>query len=151
MARYFEDIAVGDSRAYGSYHITREEALDFATRYDPQPFHLDDAAAALNPVFGRLSCSGWMTAAVGMRMMVDVDAASGGYALGGAGIEDLTWLKPVYPGDTLRCESEVIEKRESRSKPNIGLIKSRTTLFNQHDEPVMRQTATTVHPRRARD
>jgi acyl dehydratase len=127
---------------YGSKRVEREEVLDFARKYDPQPFHLDDEAAAANPVFGRLAASGWHTAAMAMRMTADHWAGIGGRTiLGGAGIEDLAWLTPVYPGDVIRCELEVIETRASRSKPDRGIVKSRLTVFNQYDEPVMRQTS----------
>ncbi len=146
---WFEDMIVGRTERYGSKLVEREEVLDFALKYDPQPFHLDDAAAAANPVFGRLAASGWHTAAMAMRMTADHWAEVGGRTiLGGAGIEDLAWVKPVYPGDTLRCELEVIETRPSRSKPDRGIVKSRLTVFNQDDEPVMLQTSVVVMARR---
>src|SRR4051812_20651377 len=109
MTLWFDDMAIGRIDRYGSKLVERDEVLDFARKFDPQPFHLDDAAAAANPVFGRLAASGWHTAAMAMRMTADHWADVGGRSiLGGAGIEDLAWLKPVYPGDTLRCELEVI-------------------------------------------
>lgn len=139
---WFEDMHIGRIDRYGSKDVTREEVIDFAGKYDPQPFHLDDAAAAANPLFGRLSASGWHTACMAMRMTADYWGGLGGRTiLGGAGIEELAWLKPVYPGDTLRCELEVIETRASRSKPDRGIVKSRLSVFNQDDEPVMRQIA----------
>jgi acyl dehydratase len=116
--------------------VVREEVIDFASKYDPQPFHLDDEAAA-QTYFGRLSASGWHTGAMMMRMMVDDMKQHEQAGLGSPGIEDLRWLKPVYPGDTLRCESEILEKRRSGSRPEMGIIQSRMTVFNQHDEPVM--------------
>lgn len=133
---YYEDIEVGVVRRFGSKEVVREEVIDFASKYDPQPFHLDDAAAA-QTYFGRLSASGWHTGAMMMRMMVDDMKLHEQAGLGSPGIEDLRWLKPVYPGDTLRCESEVLEKRRSESRPEMGIIQSRMTVFNQHDEPVM--------------
>ena len=137
---WFEDMAVGRVDRFGSMAVTREEVLDFARRYDPQPFHLDDAAAEANPLFGRLAASGWHTAAMGMRMVADHWAELGGRAiLGGAGIDELRWLKPVYPGDRLRAESEVIEARPSASKPDRGIVRVRLVLFNQDDEPVLSQ------------
>ena len=145
----FEDFAVGRVDRYGIYAVTREEVIAFATAYDPQPFHLDDAAAAANPLFGRLAASGWHTAAMGMRMTADYWAGIGGRAiLGGAGIDQLRWLRPVYPGDTLRCESEVLDARPSESKPDRGIVRTALTLFNQHDEPVLRQEAVIMVSRR---
>jgi acyl dehydratase len=133
---YYEDIEVGVVRRFGSKEVVREEVIDFASKYDPQPFHLDDEAAA-QTYFGRLSASGWHTGAMMMRMMVDDMKQHEQAGLGSPGIEDLRWLKPVYPGDTLRCESEILEKRRSGSRPEMGIIQSRMTVFNQHDEPVM--------------
>ncbi len=133
---YYEDIEVGVVRRFGSKEVVREEVIDFASQYDPQPFHLDDAAAA-QTYFGRLSASGWHTGAMMMRMMVDDMKQHQQAGLGSPGIENLRWLKPVYPGDTLRCESEILEKRRSGSRPEMGIIKTRMTVFNQHDEPVM--------------
>ncbi|MGV7120479.1 MaoC family dehydratase [Sphingopyxis sp. 550A] len=133
---YYEDIEVGVVRRFGSKQVVREEVIDFASKYDPQPFHLDDEAAA-QTYFGRLSASGWHTGAMMMRMMVDDMKQHEQAGLGSPGIEDLRWLKPVYPGDTLRCESEILEKRRSGSRPEMGIIQSRMTVFNQHDEPVM--------------
>ena len=138
---YYEDIEVGVVRRFGSKQVTREEVIDFAGKYDPQPFHLDDKAAA-NTHFGRLSASGWHTGSMAMRMMVDNMKEHEQAGLGSPGIEDLRWLKPVYPGDTLRCESEILEKRRSQSRPEMGLFKSRLSVFNQHDEPVMTMCST---------
>jgi len=140
---YFEDIEVGSKRAFGSYAVTREEVLEFARKYDPQPFHLSDEAAA-ETHFGKLAASGWHTASMAMAMNVaemqkhpERQAAS----LGAIGIDELRWLKPVYPGDVLRSESEVLEKRASASRPEMGILKLQTTVFNQDDAPVMRFTA----------
>lgn len=134
--RYYEDMEVGTKSSFGSYQVTREEVVDFASKYDPQPFHLDDEAAA-KTYFGRLSASGWHTAAMMMAMNVEEFMKEKSASLGSPGIDELRWMKPVYPGDTLRCESELIEKRRSKSKPDMGLTKSKTTVFNQNDEPVM--------------
>lgn len=134
--KYLEDLVPGTTASFGRYPVTREEVLAFATKYDPQPFHLDDEAAALT-YFGRISASGWHTAAMTMRMIVDnmnVDQQAG---IGSPGLDELRWLKPVYPGDTLRVESRIIEVRPSRSKPDMGAFKSALTVFNQNDEPVM--------------
>ena len=134
--QYFEDLEVGTKASFGHYEVTREEVIDFASRYDPQPFHLDDEAAA-QTYFGRLSASGWHTCAMSMRMIVDQFRHEKTASIGSPGIDELRWLKPVYPGDTLRMETELIEKRRSKSKPNMGFTKSRQTVFNQHDEPVL--------------
>lgn len=134
--QYFEDIEVGRKASFGSYAVTREEVVDFAGRFDPQPFHLSDEAAAQTH-FGRLSASGWHTCAMTMSMIVANLKDNRQAGLGSPGIDELRWLKPVYPGDTLRCESEVIDKRASSSRPEMGSFRSRTTVFNQHDEPVM--------------
>lgn len=134
--QYFEDIAIGQTQRFGGYYVTREEVVAFAEKYDPQPFHLSDEAAAATH-FGRLSASGWHTCAMVMRMIVDNLAQNRQAGLGSPGVDELRWLKPVYPGDTLRCESEVIEKRQSQSRPEMGIFKSRMTVFNQDDVAVM--------------
>ena len=134
--RYYEDLEVGSKANFGAYEVTREEVIAFAEKYDPQPFHLSDEAAAAT-YFGRLSASGWHTAAMTMRMSVDHMRAHRSASLGSPGIDELKWLRPVYPGDTLRCESELLEKRLSATRPDMGITKGRTTVFNQHDQPVM--------------
>jgi acyl dehydratase len=133
---YFEDIVIGTKSSFGSYSVTREEVIAFASQYDPQPFHLSDEAAA-ETYFGRLSASGWHTAAMAMRMMVDNMAVNKQAGLGSPGLEQLRWLTPVYPGDTLRVESEILSKRQSVSKPEMGSFQGKTTVFNQHDVAVM--------------
>lgn len=134
--QYYEDVAVGTVARFGNMAVTREEVIDFASKYDPQPFHLDDAAAA-QTYFGRLSASGWHSAAMAMRMMVDYMAANARASLGSPGLDELRWLKPVYPGDTLYCEMEILEKRRSRSRPEMGILDTKLTMFNQKDEQVM--------------
>ncbi|MEZ5708052.1 MAG: MaoC family dehydratase [Blastomonas sp.] len=133
---HYEDLEVGAKHRYGNYHVTREDVLDFASKYDPQPFHLDDEAAAKTH-FGRLAASGWHTGAMMMAMNVKSWQDRPLASLGSPGIDELRWLKPVYPGDTLRCEGELLEKRRSRSRPDMGITKNRTIVYNQHDEPVM--------------
>lgn len=135
--QYLEDIKVGDKSSYGNYKVTREEVLEFASKYDPQPFHLDDEAAAKTH-FGRISASGWHTAAMTMAMLVENLKKHRQAGLGSPGLDELRWLKPVYPGDTLRVESEITEVRPSRSRPEMGSIHSTITVFNQDDVPVMR-------------
>jgi acyl dehydratase len=136
--RYFEDMIVGTkTRSSRSYKVTREEVIAFARQYDPQPFHLDDEAAK-QTYFGRLSASGWHTGAMAMRLMVDTwrdgEPTAG---LGSPGLDELRWVKPVYPGDELIVEVELIEKRRSKSRPDMGITKSRQTVLNQHGEVVM--------------
>jgi acyl dehydratase len=133
---YFEDIIVGSKQSFGNTTVDRKEVIDFARRYDPQPFHLSDEAAA-ETYFGRLSASGWHSAAMAMRMIVDNMNVNQQAGLGSPGLDELRWLTPVYPGDILRCESEILEKRQSQSKPEMGSFKSRLTMFNQDDVPVM--------------
>lgn len=136
--RYYEDLVVGEvSHASRTYDVTREEVIEFAGKYDPQPFHLDDEAAA-KTFFGRLSASGWHTAAMTMRMMVDTWKDSEPTAsLGSPGVDELKWIKPVYPGDTLRVVMTLITKRRMSSRPEMGLMKSKQEVFNQNDELVM--------------
>ncbi|MEO1044576.1 MAG: MaoC family dehydratase [Pseudomonadota bacterium] len=134
---HFEDIEVGASHSFGHYRVTREEVLEFAQKYDPQPFHLDDEAAAKTH-FGRISASGWHTCAMAMRMMVENMKVNRQAGLGSPGVDEIRWLKPVYPGDMLRCESTTLSKRRSRSRPEMGSMQGELTVFNQNDEPVMR-------------
>ena len=133
---YFEDIIVGTKSKFGSYRVTREEVIEFAQKYDPQPFHLDDEAAAKTH-FGRLAASGWHTTAMTMAMVVENILSTKMAGLGSPGIDELRWLKPVFPGDTLCCETEVLEKRQSNSRPEMGSYRSRMQVFNQNDEPVL--------------
>lgn len=137
--KYLEDMQVGSRASFGRYEVTREEVIEFASKYDPQPFHLDDEAAA-KTYFGRLSASGWHTCAMTMRMLVD-NMQSGGSGeragLGSPGWDELRWLRPVYPGDVLRVETEITEVRPSRSRPEMGSVHSDITVFNQKNEPVM--------------
>lgn len=133
---YYEDLEVGSTSKFGRYDVTRDEVMEFARKYDPQPFHLDDEAAAKTH-FGRLSASGWHTCAMTMAMLVENMKTSRQAGLGSPGMDNLRWVKPVYPGDTLRVETTIIEKRRSKNRPDMGLFKSDLTIFNQDDEPVM--------------
>jgi len=134
--RYFEDLEVGSETDFGSYEVTREEVLEFARKYDPQPFHLSDEAAAKTH-FGRLSASGWhtcaMTMAVIARHVVDDQQAG----LGSPGIDELRWLKPVYPGDTLHVRGTILEKTASRRRPDMGSLRTETVVTSQDRVPVM--------------
>jgi acyl dehydratase len=138
---YFEDIIVGKKSSFGHYEVTREEVIEFASKYDPQPFHLDDLAAS-QTYFGRLSASGWHTSSMAMRMIVENMKANQQAGLGSPGIDELRWLQPVYPGDTLRIESEILSKRRSKSRPEMGSFVGRTTVLNQNDVAVMSMVST---------
>ena len=145
--RYFEDIEVGAETSFGSYEVTRDEVLEFARKYDPQPFHLSDEAAA-QTYFGRLSASGWHTCAMTMGVIARHVVADAQAGLGSPGIDELRWLKPVYPGDTLTVRGEIVEKTPSRSKPEMGSFRTRTTVTNQHDVPVLTFTSIVLIRRR---
>ncbi len=144
---YLEDLEVGQQTYFGSCEVTREEVIEFARKYDPQPFHLSDEAAAQTH-FGRLAASGWHSCAMVMgvisRKIIETEQAG----LGSPGIDDLRWLKPVYPGDTLHVFSTVTDVRPSRSKPSIGSFRSDTVVKNQHDEPVLTFTSIVLMRRR---
>lgn len=145
---YLEDFAVGDRQSFGRYAVDRDEVIDFARKYDPQPFHLSDEGAAATH-FGRLAASGWHSCAMSMAMNVAAmnDADDGG-SLGAVGIDELRWLRPVHPGDVLRCESEVLEVRPSASRPDMGSVRSKLTVLNQKDEPVMTYVPIVLYRRR---
>ncbi|RQW43594.1 MaoC family dehydratase [Novosphingobium sp. LASN5T] len=138
--QYFEDLEPGTVDRFGHYQVTREEVIGFASRYDPQPFHLDDEAAAQTH-FGRLSASGWHTCAMVMAMVVKNLKARQQAGLGSPGVDELRWHKPVYPGDTLRCETQLLEKKRSRSRPEMGSFRSTMRVFNQNDDLVMSFTS----------
>src|SRR5262245_54355860 len=144
--RFYEDIRVGETAEIGRHTFTVEEIKAFAARFDPQPFHLDEAAGARS-MFGRLCASGWHTACMWMGLMVrhrqgeDAERRARGEpvaALGAAqGFGDLRWLTPVDPGDTITSATEIIDARASISRPEWGIIMSRNTGTNQHGEPVL--------------
>jgi len=137
---YFEDLVVGTRQSFGRYEVKRQEVIEFASKYDPQPFHLNDEAAAQTH-FGRISASGWHTCAMTMAMLVENLTDRQHAGLGSPGVDNLRWKKPVYPGDVLRVETELIAKRRSQSRPEMGLIKTHTTTLNQHDEVVLEMTS----------
>ena len=134
--RYFEDIEPGTIDRFGRYEVTRDEVIDFARKFDPQPFHLSDEAAAQTH-FGRLAASGWHTCAMAMAMVVQNFKGKGHAGLGSPGIDELRFVRPVYPGNTLRCESEILDKRQSKSKPQMGSYRSKLSVFNQDDVLVL--------------
>ena len=141
---YFEDFYEGQKFASaGGAKITAEEIKDFGTRYDPQPFHLDEAAGEAS-FFKGLAASGWLTAAIVMRLRVGSIKVAGGMI--GAGVEEMRWITPVRPGDTIRTESEVLGTRLSVNRPTFGVIRSRTTVFNQNNELVMRSIVNFLAP-----
>jgi acyl dehydratase len=143
---YLEDLAAGQTFRSGRLTVDEAQIKSFAATFDPQPFHLD-AAAARESLFGELIASGWHTAALTMRLLVGSEFKPVG-GLIGAGVEELRWPKPVRPGDELRVVSEILDVRASKSRRDRGLIRLRTTTFNQNDEPVQIFVGNLVVPRR---
>ena len=143
---YYEDLAIGRTYRTTSVEVTAEEVKAFAARYDPQPFHLDPVAAEKS-VFGGLVASGWMTAALTMRLMVTSEFKFGSGVVG-LGVDTLQWPKPVRPGDRLAATMEITAMRTSESKPNYGIAKLRTTTTNQHGGIVQVMISTILIPRR---
>ena len=137
--RYLEDFQPGDKFATGRMAITEAMILDFAKTYDPQPFHTD-AAAAAQSIYGGLIASGFQTLALGFRLVWDTGIIAG-TSMGSPGFDELRWLKPVKPGDTLRVEGEVVAQTPSRSKPDRGIIRVAYRYINQSDEVVLTFTA----------
>jgi acyl dehydratase len=145
--RYFEDFTIGQRfRSRGTVTVTADGIKAFAAEFDPQPFHLDEAAAE-GSFFAGLAASGWHTAAITMRLLVESDMHPAGGTIG-AGGEELKWPRAVRPGDVLRAEAEVLEARASRSRPEIGIVKIRLVTLNQADQPVQISTPALVVQRR---
>jgi acyl dehydratase len=144
---YFEDFTPGTVYELGSRTFTRDDIVAFARQYDPQPFHLDEEAAAASP-FGGLIASGWQTASTCFRLSVDgfIGRAA---SLGSPGIDELRWLRPVRPGDTLTARAEVLEAKPSRSKPDRGAVRVRYDAFNQRGEQVLSMMSWGLFARRA--
>ena len=143
---YFEDLHPGMMfNSSRSYKVTAEEIMEFGERYDPQPFHID-LSAGESSFFKGLAASGWLTAAIVMRLRVESIHIAGGML--GAGVEEIRWTAPVRPGDSLRTEAEILTVRHSRSRPEYGVVRSRTTVFNQRNELVMRSVVTFLAPLR---
>lgn len=132
---YFEDIAVGDETTSHSRTVTKDEILDFARKYDPQSFHIDEEAAKKS-IYGGLIASGWHTASNLMRLLVD-NMTNNRAGLGSPGFDDLRWIRPVRPGDSLHYKSTVIETRRSESRPDMGIVRAEVRLYNQNDEAVL--------------
>ena len=144
--RYFEDVQVGDTERFGRYEVTREEIIEYARQFDPQPFHLDEEAARAS-IFGGLIASGWHTGAMFIRMVCD-GMVPGSATSGAMGFDDLKWLKPVRPGDVLSVESVVREKVPSRGRPDRGLVKIESRISNQRGEVVMSLVSLVIFRRR---
>ena len=140
--RWFEDMQPGEVREFGDYSMAEAEIVEFARKYDPQPFHTDPDAAK-SSIFGGLIASGWHTASVAMRMMAD-HALSPESSMGSPGIDALRWLKPVRPGDRLRVRMTIEEAIASRSKPDRGIVKSLTEVLNQDGEVVLSMRGMTM-------
>lgn len=145
--RYFEDFAVGDVfKPSGRVRVEKDEIIAFAKKFDPQPFHLDEDAARRS-IFGRLVASGWHTAAMTMSLIARSEYRAVGGSIG-LGFDGMRWPIPVLPGDELRIETEVLEIRPSKSRPDRGLLKMRTLTFNQNGEVVQEIIANALVPRR---
>lgn len=143
---YFEDLAVGQTFGTGTIEVEPEKLKAFSAEFDPQPFHLDEEAAQAS-LFGRLVASGWHTAALTMKLLAEGELKIVG-GLIGLGVEDLRWPRPVYPGDVLRVESEVLGVRQSKSQPDRGIVRVRNTTLNQEGQPVLIQVVNMIVPRR---
>ncbi len=145
MAKAFlDDFAVGETFETAELTISANESFAFARAFDPQPFHLD-AAAAERSVFGELTCSGWHTTAVTMRLVVE-SGVMRETGIIGSGIDELRWLAPVKPGDTLRVRGEIVERIRSERRPDRGTLRVRLETLNQHDVVVLSQVANLVIP-----
>ena len=141
---YYEDFYIGQKfQSAGSYKVTAEEIKEFGQKYDPQPFHLDEAAGE-GSFFKGLAASGWLTAAVVMRLRVQSIKVFGGMI--GAGVEEMRWTTPVRPGDTIRSEIEVLGVRQSQSRKDFGIVRTRSTAYNQRNEVVLRATVNFLAP-----
>ena len=143
--KYFEDVQIGETTRFGRYEVTRDEIVEYARQFDPQPFHLDEAAARAS-IFGGLIASGWHTGAMLMRMVCD-SMIPGAATSGAMGFDDLKWLEPVRPGDVLSVESVVREKLESR-RPDRGTVKIESRVRNQRGEVVMSLVSLVIFVRR---
>jgi acyl dehydratase len=143
---YFEDVQVGETQRFGRYEVTREEIIEYARQFDPQPFHVDEAAAKAS-MFGGLIASGWHTGAMFIRMIND-HAIPGAATTGALGFDDLKWLKPVRPGDVLSVETRVIDKTESRSRPEIGVVEIEGQVLDQRGEVKMSLISLVLYRRR---
>ena len=144
---YWEDFSPGQVREGGSVTLSEEEIIEFASKYDPQPFHVDRELAKQS-AFGGLIASGWHTAGIYMRMLCDLYLLETA-GMGSPGIDELRWVKPVRPGDTLRLKVTVMETRASASRPDMGIMRSRSEVYNQHGELVMHLSGLGMFKRRS--
>lgn len=144
--RYYEDWHAGEALDFGRYRVTADEIKAFATQFDPQPFHLDEAAAR-DSIFGGLVASGWHTCAILMRLIADTPAFIGAN-IASPGFDDLSWPVPVRPGDVLKGRCRVIDKRPSASKPDRGLVRFEQHLMNQRGEAALSLTSLVLYLRR---
>lgn len=133
--RYWEDYELGAVYDIGSKTMTKEEMIDFASKFDPQPFHLDEEAGRKS-IFRGLSASGWHTSSEVMRLLVD-NYISRDTSMGSPGIDELRWLKPVLAGDTISAKVRILDKKPSRSRPEMGSIFNQYEVYNQKGELVM--------------
>lgn len=139
-------LKIGARSVSRAYTVTLDEALAFARAYDPQPFHLDEAAAASNPLFGRISISGWLTCAIAMRLTVDSWEVHGEKPLAGAGVDEIRWRRPVFPGDVLTATFEVLSITEGKPRLGLRLVRAGTEMSNQDGEIVMRHVSNVIFP-----
>lgn len=133
-----DDFKVGTIAEFGDYLVTEEEIIEFAKKYDPQPFHTDPELAAKTP-FGGLIASGWMTCSIFMRMLCD-NVLNKTASIGSPGVDELRWKRPVFAGDRLRVKSEILEVRQSKKRPEMGTTKNHVEVYNHKDEVVMTMT-----------
>lgn len=145
--RYFEDYAVGKEVNFGRYEVTAEEIIEFASKYDPQPFHTDPDAAKQS-MFGVLCASGWHTCAMSMRMLVDWIKENGSAGEGSPGVEQIRWLRPVVPGDVLSMRVKVIGARPSGSRPGYGIVTFDQKTLDASGTPVMSMISTVFFQQR---
>ena len=143
---YFDDFSIGQVYKSGRMRVDKDAIIRFATEFDPQPYHLDDAAAR-DTVFRGLAASGWHTAAMTMRLLVDGEFRPAGGIIG-VGFDEFSWPRPVRPGDELTVRSEIVDVRPSKSRPDRGTIRVRTTTLNQNDEIVQSYVGTLIVPKR---
>jgi acyl dehydratase len=147
---YLDDFTEGSIFETEGKTVSEAEILEFAFKYDPQSFHMDVEAAKEGP-FGGLIASGIQTMAIGLRLLLQAQVFAPGASMGSPGMDELRWLKPVRPGDTLRMRGEVLGVKPSRSKPGRGLLRYRMTIFNQHGEDVMSMVGMQLIKRRTTD
>jgi acyl dehydratase len=143
---YFEDFFPGQIfNSERSYRVSAKEIISFGEKYDPQPFHIDETAGK-NSFFSGLCASGWLTAAIVMRLRVESIKVAGGMI--GAGVEEMRWTQTVRPDDSIRTQAEILQVRHSATRPEYGVIRSQTIVFNQRDEIVMRSVVNWLAPLR---